>query len=165
MDNKKEIRTKKFDAKAYQKAYREAHKEELAAKRKAKAEEKKLLKEATKASVKKSEKSSDDFAKYNIGLEQFDIPKVEVELNQVAEETGTHASSTIQLILSNMWLYNDLIEDYMNGEKVKAYFMYQLNSTIFKQLAAFGCVPPKVKDSKKKEESALEAIIKSVNSR
>lgn len=98
-------------------------------------------------------------------MDKFDLRKIEKELKSVAESSGTKASSTIQLILSNMELYNDLIDAYRRGETVKSYFMYQLNATIFKQLEKFGLVPPKVKEIKKTEESALADIIKAVNKR
>ena len=98
-------------------------------------------------------------------MEKFNITKMEKELKAKAKETDTNADGAIFLIINNMRLYNDLIDDYLAGEKVKSYFMYQLNASIFKQLAAFGLVPAKIKATKKSDESKLLDVITKVNKR
>lgn len=161
---KSEIKPK-FDKKAYNKQYRETHREELKAKNRAVNKEKKLKKLLAKQIL--TDKEKEWLQENNDGriMEKFNIAEKQAELYAVADKTGTQAAASIQLIVSNMILYNDLIDEYCKGNKVKSYFMYQLNSTIFKQLAAFGCVPPKVKETKKSDESALADIIKAVNKR
>lgn len=103
--------------------------------------------------------------KDNKMVDKFDIKKNEKELKQIAKDTGTKADATIFIILNNMQLYNDIVDEYTQGDKSKVYLMYQLNASIFKQLALFGQIPIKIKPSDKSDESALADIIKSVNTR
>jgi hypothetical protein len=98
-------------------------------------------------------------------VEKFDLKKNEKELKQVAKDTNTKADSSIFVILNNMQMYNDIVDEYRRGEKTKIYLMYQLNASIFKQLALFGLVPAKVKATAKNDDSALADIIKEVNKR
>lgn len=98
-------------------------------------------------------------------VEKFDLKKNEKELKQIAKDTNTKADNTIFVILNNMQMYNDIVDEYRRGEKTKIYLMYQLNASIFKQLALFGQVPAKVKASDKSDGSALADIIKDVNTR
>ena len=41
---------------------------------------------------------------------------------------------TIQLMVNNLSMYNDLIKEYNNDSKEQAYLMYQLSIQIFKML-------------------------------
>jgi len=100
-----------------------------------------------------------------MGMEKFNITKMEKELKAKAKETDTNADGAIFLVINNMRVYNDLIDDYIAGEKIKSYFMYQLNATIFKQLDTFGLVPAKQKATKKTDESKLLDVISKVNKR
>jgi len=98
-------------------------------------------------------------------VEKFDLKKNEKELKQIAKDTNTKADNAIFVILNNMQMYNDIVDEYRRGNDKKVYLMYQLNASIFKQLALFGQVPAKVKESKKSDESVLADMIKEVNKR
>lgn len=101
----------------------------------------------------------------NFKMDKFNIATSKRDLKAAAKITETKADLSIQVILNNMAIYNGLIDDYREGDTKKAYLMYQMSSTIFNQLAAFGLVPPKVKESKKTEESIIADVIESVNKR
>jgi hypothetical protein len=98
-------------------------------------------------------------------MEKYDIAKSKKALKAAAEITGTKADLPINVILNNMEIYNNLILEYITGDTKKAYLMYQMSSTIFNQLAAFGLVPPKAKAIKKGDDDAINEIIKAVNER
>jgi len=63
-------------------------------------------------------------------MEKFDLKKNEKELKQIAKDTKTKADATIFVILNNMQMYNDIVDEYRNGDKAKVYLMYQLNASI-----------------------------------
>ena len=64
-------------------------------------------------------------------MKKITATKVKKELHRLGCD-----ESTTQLILNNVWLYNDLIEKYQDPLTIKkdAYLIYQLNSQIIKQI-------------------------------
>lgn len=98
-------------------------------------------------------------------MDKFNIAESKKVLKEAAKNSGTNSKLPIQVILNNMDIYNGLIDDYRDGDSKKVYLIYQMSSTIFNQLSTFGLVPPKVKETKKSDESIMAELITEVNRR
>lgn len=98
-------------------------------------------------------------------MDKFDIIKAKKELKSAAEKSGTSAALSIQVVLNNMEMYNKLVDELRLGDSKKIYLIYQMSATIFTQLEKFGLVPPKIKDTKKKDEASIDAFINAINER
>jgi len=94
---------------------------------------------------------------------KFDLDKVKRELNKINKENDLKSELGINLILSNMILFNASIDEINEGNnQTKKYFLYNLNSTIFKQLDKFKIYPiNKIKkDIKNEEDDYIFNVIK-----
>ncbi len=66
--------------------------------------------------------------------------------------------STIELIIDNIILYNSLIDDFLKGEKVNKYLMYQLNNQILKQIESVKKFNIKLIETEQEEDEFIKTI-------
>lgn len=98
-------------------------------------------------------------------MEKFNVEKIEKNLIKVAKENNIRDMAAVHLIINNMMIYNELLQKQIEGDDKKLYLLYQMSSTIFKQLSEFHLVPLKKDKKEKKDASVLENLITKVNKR
>jgi len=74
-------------------------------------------------------------------LKKFQVLKIEKELLAINADKGINCQGAVQLIVNNLRLYNEVIDQYRDGDASKLYLIYQINGQIFKQLKEFNILP------------------------
>jgi len=92
-------------------------------------------------------------------FKKFDLKKTETQLKKMCKLYNLPLTAT-ECILSNMEIYNQMLDDIFEGEVKKVYFLPQLNGQIFNQLKEFKLTPPRKAIEVEEEEDKLTLLKK-----
>lgn len=95
-------------------------------------------------------------------MKKFETDKILKQLKKINKDAGKDIETGIQLIINNLEIYNTLLDKFERGDFKQVYLLYQMSSTIFKQLASFNIFPDK-KESENSNNDSLSELIKKVN--
>lgn len=91
-----------------------------------------------------------------INIKKFAVSRIEKELKMINKLYNIKSDVAIHLLINNLKIYNDLLDKYISGDSKNIYLMYQMSSTIFKQLKEYNLLPTSNKDGEVQIEGVSE---------
>jgi hypothetical protein len=91
-------------------------------------------------------------------MKKFNIKKHQKELTDINEVCKIKSTAAVQLVINNMMIYNQCLDDFNGGEQNKLYILYQMSSTIFKQLKEYKLLPTSIEEDTDKDEDKFSTF-------
>mgnify|MGYP000902866594 CR=1 FL=1 len=96
-------------------------------------------------------------------MKKFNVKKAEKELTEISHNHNITTNVATQVVINNMMIYNTLLDQYVKeGKTNNIYLLYQMSSTIFKQLKEYKIVPSTVEE-KTGDEDAFQNFVGTYN--
>lgn len=100
-----------------------------------------------------------------MNIKKFPVTKIEKELLDINKKSNIKSNAAVQVVINNLKIYNQLLDEYMGGKSTNIYLLYQMSSTIFKQLKEYKILPSDVQNGDGENDYEFNKFIKNVNSK
>jgi hypothetical protein len=99
-------------------------------------------------------------------IKKFSVSKIEKELMDINKDYNMKSTVAVQVVVNNLLIYNTLLEKYLNGDEKNIYLLYQMSSTIFKQLKEYNLLPSSLPTEKEEvNEYQFDIFKKNISSK